>query len=206
MDHEIQIMKLVCWCLLAPLSLCLHSADRYTLKLTISLTTVKNISSFLTLRGTVSPELWSKEKLCVVGAVERVKKIRDYAFVHFTHREDAINAMNTLNGKVSSWTLSSHRHKMDNRTSGMASTIMSGAIISPLSRWWMVLPSRWLWPSQWTRTVTSVTPEGLEDVEVLCYRPTTLPTLWDRYCSPHPQISNYSICRLQNKSTLRNLG
>lgn len=37
---------------------------------------------------------------CVAGAVERVKKIRDYAFVHFTQREDAINAMNTLNGKV----------------------------------------------------------------------------------------------------------
>ncbi|CAN9508831.1 unnamed protein product [Ophioblennius macclurei] len=34
------------------------------------------------------------------GSVERVKKIRDYAFVHFTQREDAINAMNALNGKV----------------------------------------------------------------------------------------------------------
>lgn len=34
------------------------------------------------------------------GAVERVKKIRDYAFVHFTQRDDAINAMNQLNGKV----------------------------------------------------------------------------------------------------------
>uniref|UniRef100_A0A7N8YPB4 APOBEC1 complementation factor n=1 Tax=Mastacembelus armatus TaxID=205130 RepID=A0A7N8YPB4_9TELE len=34
------------------------------------------------------------------GAVERVKKIRDYAFVHFNQREDAINAMNALNGKV----------------------------------------------------------------------------------------------------------
>ncbi|KAJ0016286.1 hypothetical protein NQD34_014576 [Periophthalmus magnuspinnatus] len=34
------------------------------------------------------------------GAVERVKKIRDYAFVHFTHREDAVNAMNQLHGKV----------------------------------------------------------------------------------------------------------
>ncbi|XP_018616835.2 APOBEC1 complementation factor isoform X1 [Scleropages formosus] len=34
------------------------------------------------------------------GAVERVKKIRDYAFVHFIQREDAINAMNALNGKV----------------------------------------------------------------------------------------------------------
>ncbi|MEQ2178706.1 APOB1 complementation factor, partial [Goodea atripinnis] len=35
------------------------------------------------------------------GAVERVKKIRDYAFVHFSQREDAINTMNALNGKVS---------------------------------------------------------------------------------------------------------
>ncbi|KAK0142600.1 APOBEC1 complementation factor [Merluccius polli] len=34
------------------------------------------------------------------GSVERVKKIRDYAFVHFTLREDAITAMNALNGKV----------------------------------------------------------------------------------------------------------
>ncbi|XP_053495959.1 APOBEC1 complementation factor isoform X1 [Ictalurus furcatus] len=34
------------------------------------------------------------------GAVERVKKIRDYAFVHFSQREDAIAAMNALNGKV----------------------------------------------------------------------------------------------------------
>lgn len=34
------------------------------------------------------------------GAVERVKKIRDYAFVHFAQREDAINAMKALNGKV----------------------------------------------------------------------------------------------------------
>ena len=40
--------------------------------------------------------------MCVcAGAVERVKKIRDYAFVHFTHREDAIKAMTALNGKVS---------------------------------------------------------------------------------------------------------
>lgn len=31
-------------------------------------------------------------------AVERVKKIRDYAFVHFKEREDAITAMNLLNG------------------------------------------------------------------------------------------------------------
>lgn len=38
----------------------------------------------------------------ITGAVERVKKIRDYAFVHFTQREDAIHAMNALNGKVCS--------------------------------------------------------------------------------------------------------
>ena len=30
--------------------------------------------------------------------VERVKKIRDYAFVHFQSRDGAIIAMNTLNG------------------------------------------------------------------------------------------------------------
>ncbi|XP_061886559.1 APOBEC1 complementation factor-like isoform X2 [Entelurus aequoreus] len=34
------------------------------------------------------------------GAVERVKKIRDYAFIHFTHRQDAIDAMAALDGKV----------------------------------------------------------------------------------------------------------
>ncbi|XP_074129783.1 RNA-binding protein 47 isoform X4 [Sminthopsis crassicaudata] len=32
------------------------------------------------------------------GCVERVKKIRDYAFVHFTSRDDAVHAMNSLNG------------------------------------------------------------------------------------------------------------
>uniref|UniRef100_A0A4W4EWN7 RNA-binding protein 47 n=1 Tax=Electrophorus electricus TaxID=8005 RepID=A0A4W4EWN7_ELEEL len=32
------------------------------------------------------------------GCVERVKKIRDYAFVHFTSREDAVVAMEHLNG------------------------------------------------------------------------------------------------------------
>ncbi|KAM4807686.1 putative RNA-binding protein 46 [Rhinophrynus dorsalis] len=33
------------------------------------------------------------------GAVERVKKLRDYAFVHFFNREDAIAAMSVMNGK-----------------------------------------------------------------------------------------------------------
>ncbi|XP_036993942.2 RNA-binding protein 47 isoform X1 [Artibeus jamaicensis] len=32
------------------------------------------------------------------GCVERVKKIRDYAFVHFASREDAVHAMKKLNG------------------------------------------------------------------------------------------------------------
>lgn len=32
------------------------------------------------------------------GCVERVKKIRDYAFVHFASREDAVVAMDNLNG------------------------------------------------------------------------------------------------------------
>ncbi|XP_062420748.1 RNA-binding protein 47 isoform X10 [Pungitius pungitius] len=32
------------------------------------------------------------------GCVERVKKIRDYAFVHFTSRDDAVMAMDHLNG------------------------------------------------------------------------------------------------------------
>ncbi|XP_018424041.1 PREDICTED: APOBEC1 complementation factor isoform X2 [Nanorana parkeri] len=34
------------------------------------------------------------------GSVERVKKIRDYAFVHFNNRNDAVDAMNALNGKI----------------------------------------------------------------------------------------------------------
>ena len=33
------------------------------------------------------------------GPVERVKKIKDYAFVHFEHRDWALNAMATLQGK-----------------------------------------------------------------------------------------------------------
>ncbi|OCT99676.1 probable RNA-binding protein 46 [Xenopus laevis] len=33
------------------------------------------------------------------GAVERVKKIRDYAFVHFFSRDDAITVMSLMNGK-----------------------------------------------------------------------------------------------------------
>jgi len=31
------------------------------------------------------------------AAVERVKKIKDYAFVHFYHRDDALRALNVIN-------------------------------------------------------------------------------------------------------------
>ena len=33
------------------------------------------------------------------GKVERVKKIKDYAFVHFDDRDSAVKAMDDLNGK-----------------------------------------------------------------------------------------------------------
>ncbi|KAM9330439.1 putative RNA-binding protein 46 [Gastrophryne carolinensis] len=33
------------------------------------------------------------------GSIERVKKLRDYAFVHFFNRDDAIAAMSVMNGK-----------------------------------------------------------------------------------------------------------
>lgn len=33
-------------------------------------------------------------------SVERVKKIRDYAFVHFRDRDDALTALNKMNSKL----------------------------------------------------------------------------------------------------------
>ena len=33
------------------------------------------------------------------GCIERVKKIKDYAFVHFRERPDALRAMHALNGQ-----------------------------------------------------------------------------------------------------------
>ncbi len=35
------------------------------------------------------------------GKVDRVKKIKDYGFVHFDDRESAVNAMEKLDGTVS---------------------------------------------------------------------------------------------------------
>ena len=40
-----------------------------------------------------------KEKFEPYGKIERVKKIKDYGFVHFEDRENAINAMDALNGQ-----------------------------------------------------------------------------------------------------------
>ncbi|KAL8566961.1 hypothetical protein ACOMHN_059761 [Nucella lapillus] len=40
-----------------------------------------------------------KEKFGTFGKVDRVKKIKDYGFVHFEERDDAITAMETLNGE-----------------------------------------------------------------------------------------------------------
>ena len=34
------------------------------------------------------------------GKIERVKKIKDYGFVHFEEREAAITALEEMNGKV----------------------------------------------------------------------------------------------------------
>ena len=34
------------------------------------------------------------------GSVEKVKKVKDYGFVHFADRESALAALNALNGTV----------------------------------------------------------------------------------------------------------
>lgn len=41
-----------------------------------------------------------KEKFEAYGKIERVKKIKDYGFVHFEERDDALKAMNELNKQV----------------------------------------------------------------------------------------------------------
>ncbi|XP_014468437.1 PREDICTED: heterogeneous nuclear ribonucleoprotein R isoform X6 [Dinoponera quadriceps] len=40
-----------------------------------------------------------KESFEQYGKIERVKKIKDYAFIHFEDRDNAVRAMNELNGK-----------------------------------------------------------------------------------------------------------
>lgn len=36
------------------------------------------------------------------NSIERVKKLKDYAFVHFKQRDDALHAMNLMNGNAKS--------------------------------------------------------------------------------------------------------
>jgi len=48
----------------------------------------------------VSPNITEdqlKEKFSVYGTVERVKKLKDYAFIHFVERDDAVKAMEGMN-------------------------------------------------------------------------------------------------------------
>ena len=42
-----------------------------------------------------------KEHFESYGKIERVKKIKDYGFVHFEDRDSAVKAMEGLNGSVS---------------------------------------------------------------------------------------------------------
>ena len=42
-----------------------------------------------------------REKFEPFGKIERIKKIKDYGFVHYENREDAVKAMEELNGVVS---------------------------------------------------------------------------------------------------------
>ena len=44
-----------------------------------------------------------KEKFEPYGKIERVKKIKDYGFIHFEDRDDAVKAMEELNGTVISF-------------------------------------------------------------------------------------------------------
>ena len=41
-----------------------------------------------------------KEEFSTFGAVERVKKLKDYAFIHFTEREHCLKAVEEMNNKV----------------------------------------------------------------------------------------------------------
>lgn len=52
------------------------------------------------LTSDVSEEML-KEKFGAYGKLERVKKIKDYGFIHFEERDDAVKAMESLNGEVS---------------------------------------------------------------------------------------------------------
>jgi len=42
------------------------------------------------------------------GCVERVKKLKDFAFIHFAERQDALRAMQALNGQYTDCVPRSH--------------------------------------------------------------------------------------------------
>ena len=44
-----------------------------------------------------------KETFEPYGKIERVKKIKDYGFVHYENRDDALRAMEALNQTVRDW-------------------------------------------------------------------------------------------------------
>lgn len=53
-------------------------------------------------------ELQILDAFSAYGVVERVKKIKDYAFVHFQSREEAHAAMGAMNGELALWWGSGH--------------------------------------------------------------------------------------------------
>lgn len=61
---------------------------------TVKIVYVRNLM-LTTTEKTIKEEF---EKATREGAIERVKKLKDFAFVHFKEREDAINCINSLNG------------------------------------------------------------------------------------------------------------
>ncbi|TRY84904.1 hypothetical protein DNTS_002024 [Danionella cerebrum] len=50
--------------------------------------------------STTEDTLRSEFSLSKPGSVERVKKLTDYAFIHFYSREDALSSLESMNGKV----------------------------------------------------------------------------------------------------------
>ena len=54
---------------------------------------IRNLSSDVT-------EDSLKEKFSEFGKIERVKKIKDYGFVHYEERDDAVKALDAMNGQV----------------------------------------------------------------------------------------------------------
>ena len=46
-------------------------------------------------------EEYLRERFEEFGKIDRVKKIKDYGFVHFEERENCLQALNAMNGEVS---------------------------------------------------------------------------------------------------------